>query len=57
MNYFKGDIESKQITNYSLLEVFWFRKIKGNSEIKHTLQIIVNISYAYRAPYLKKHEK
>ena len=53
MNYFKGDIESKQITNYSLLEVFWFRKIKGNSDIKHTSQIIVNISYAYRAPYFK----
>jgi len=42
MQYFKGDIESKQITNYSLLKVFWLRKIK-DSEIKHTAQIIFEL--------------
>lgn len=35
MHYFKGDIESKQITHYPLLKVFWLRKIKEGSEIKH----------------------
>lgn len=49
MNYFKGDIESNQIT-HSLIKVFWFRKIKVDSEIKHTSQIILNISYVYKAP-------
>lgn len=57
MNYFIRDIESKQITNYFLLKVFWFRKIKGNSEVKHTSQRIVNTSYVYKAPYEKNHEK
>lgn len=31
MNYFKGDIELKQTPNYSLLKVFWFKKIKDDS--------------------------
>lgn len=41
-------MESKWITKYSLLKVFWFMKIKGNSEIKHTSQIIVNTGYIYK---------
>lgn len=45
MHYFKGDSESKWITNYSLLKVFWLKKIKEDSEIKHTAQIILNSSY------------
>lgn len=57
MNYFKGDIELKQTPNYSLLKVFWFKEIKDDSEIKHTSQIILNVSCVYKASYKKNHEK
>lgn len=57
MHSFKGDIESKQITNYSLLKVFWLRKIKEDSEVKHTAQIILNISYVSKAPFKTDHER
>lgn len=36
MNYFKGDIKSKRITNSSLLGVFWFRKMKGGDSENQT---------------------
>lgn len=57
MHYFKGDIESKQITNYSLLKVFWLKKIKEDSEIKHTAQIILNSGCVYKAPLKTNHER
>lgn len=57
MRSFKGDIESKHIAKYSLLKVFQLQKIKEDSEINHTTQILLNIDYVYKAPYKTNHER
>lgn len=44
----------KWITNSSLL----VQEIKeDDSDIKHTSQVILTISYVYKAPYKTNHEK
>lgn len=51
---------SKETVNQSrsLILPFWFRKIKeDDSDIKHTSQVILTISYVYKAPYKTNHEK